>query len=84
MKKTLKNWLGISQLEEKLVELETRLKLIEILLSKQAMDVTRINELLSMLIMVHPQLKAKKIFDDNVSGSTASDIIDKLNKGELN
>lgn len=84
MKKFFKDWLGVSQLEEKLIELEARLKLIEILLSKQVTDVSRINELLSMLVMVHPQLRAKKIFDDNVSGSTANDIIDKLNKGDLN
>ena len=76
--------LGISEIQKRMNELESRIALLEIILNKQTEDLTRIGELLSIVVMTNPQLRAKKIFDEEVSGSSIQHSNEKLNKDGLN
>ena len=76
--------LGISEIQKRMNELESRIALLEIILNKQTEDLTRIGELLSIVVMTNPQLRAKKIFDEEVSDSSIQHSNEKLNKDGLN
>jgi DNA gyrase/topoisomerase IV subunit A len=84
MIKLFKNMLGISEIQKRMNELESRIALLEIILNKQTEDLTRIGELLSIVVMTNPQLRAKKIFDEEVSDSSIQHSNEKLNKDGLN
>jgi DNA gyrase/topoisomerase IV subunit A len=84
MIKLFKNMLGISEIQKRMNELESRIALLEIILNKQTEDLTRIGELLSIVVMTNPQLRAKKIFDEEVSDSSIQHSNEKLTKDGLN